>query len=251
MGKIVIIALVFYGCMLSSYGQEKEMNTDRPDQTEETQVVNKRQLQVETGFLYNHFDTGQSALISRTMVRYGISKKWEVGILVEQGRERDRYIKETVQSTYPLAVRIKTAVLESHTWLPDITLIGYLQLPYTAVHTKEGWRRSTSLMAAFLHEVGSDWKIEYNVGFQQEAFSDDIAWKVNSSVHYKLTKKAELFVGYFSRFQLNEDPFHNLDAGISYKVKDNMQIDLAGGSSILYDEPNRFLTLGFSIAIPK
>jgi hypothetical protein len=251
MGKIVIIALVFYGCIFRSYSQEKEMNTDRPDQTEEPHLVNKRQLQVETGFLYNHFDTGHSALISRTMIRYGILKKWEVGMLIEQGRERNRYIKETVQSTYPLAVRIKTAILQNHIWLPDITLIGYLQLPYTSLHTKQGWRRSPSLIAAFLHEAGSDWKIEYNAGFQQEAFGGDIAWKVNGSIHYKLTQKTELFAGYFSRFQSNENPFHNLDTGISYKLKENMQIDLAGGSSVLYDEPNRFLTFGFSIAIPK
>jgi hypothetical protein len=251
MGKIVIIVLVFHGCVFHSYSQKKEMNTDRPDQTEETHLVAKRQLQVETGFLYNSFDTGHSALISRTMIRYGISNKWEVGLLVEQGRERNRYIKETVQSTYPLAVRMKAAMLENHTWLPDITLIAYLQLPYTSLHTEQGWRRSSSLMAAFLHEAGTVWKIEYNAGFQQEAFGPDIAWQVNGSVHYKLKTKAELFAGYFSQFQSHENPFHNIDAGITYKIKENMQIDLAGGSSILYDEPNRFLTVGFSIAVPK
>jgi hypothetical protein len=251
MRKIVIIVLALYGCAVRSYSQENEMNADRPDQTEETYLVDKRQLQIETGLLYNKFDTGHSALITRTLVRYGISKKWELGLLVEQGRERDRYIKETVQSTYPLAVRLKAAVLENHSWLPDITLIAYLQLPYTSLNTQEGWRRSPSLMAAFLHEVGADWKIEYNAGFQQEAFGADIMWQVNGSVHYKLTRKAEIFGGYFSQLQSHEAPFHNLDAGINYKIKENMQVDIAVGSSILYDQPNRFLTAGFSIAFPK
>jgi hypothetical protein len=251
MRNIFIVILALYAGAFRTYGQEKEMSTDRPDQTEEAQLVNKGQLQVETGILYNRFDTGHSALISRTLIRYGISKKWEVGLLAEQGRERNRYIEETVQSTYPLALRIKAAVLESNNWLPDITLIGYLQLPYTSLHTKQGWRRSTSLLAAFSNEVGADWKIEYNAGFQQEAFGADIAWQVNGSVHYTVKKKAELFAGYFAQFQPHENPFHNIDAGISWKVSENIQVDLAGGSSILYDEPNRFLTVGFSIAIPK
>src|SRR5688572_10151783 len=92
MRNVVIIVLILYGCGFRSYSQEKEMNTDRPDQTEETHLVNKHQLQVETGFLYNKYDTGRSSFISRTMIRYGISKKWEVGLLVEQGRGRNRYI---------------------------------------------------------------------------------------------------------------------------------------------------------------
>jgi hypothetical protein len=183
------------------------------------------------------------------MLRYGISKKIEVGLLIEQGRERNRYIEETVQSTYPLAVRIKAAVLENHNWLPGITLIAYMQLPYTSLQTKGGWRRSPSLMAAFLNEAGTKWKIEYNAGFQQEAFNTDINWLVNGSIHYKATEKVELFTGYFSQFVAHKAPFHNADAGVSYKIKDNIQIDLAAGSSILYEEPNKFITLGFSIAI--
>jgi hypothetical protein len=251
MRELFILVLAFYGCSFRGYSQKKEMNTDRPDQTEETHLVDKRQFQLETGFLYNNFDTGRSAYISRTSIRYGISKRLEAGLLIEQGSERDRYIKETVQSTYPLAVRIKALLIENHKWLPDITFIGYLQLPYTTLHTDGGWRRSTSLLAAFLHEVGNDWKIEYNAGFQQEAFDPDMTWLVNGSVHYILTQKVELFAGYFSQFQSHKNPFHNIDAGISYKIGDNMQIDLAGGSSILYNEPNQFLTAGFSIAIPK
>jgi hypothetical protein len=109
----------------------------------------------------------------------------------------------------------------------------------------------SALMAAFLHEIGSNWKIAYNGGFQQEAFEPDMAWQVNGSVHYKAAEKAELFAGYFSQFQSNEAPFHNIDAGINYKLKESIQIDLAAGSSIWYDEPNRFLTIGFSIAIPQ
>jgi hypothetical protein len=251
MKKILMAILGLCGYGFCSHGQETEMNADRPDQTEETHVVGKGRFQLETGVLYNHFDTGRSALIKRTLIRYGVSKKWEAGLLIEQGRQRNRYIQETVQSTYPLAVRVKGALLERHAWLPAITLIGYLQLPFTSMNTKGGWRRSSSVAAAFLHEVGAKWKIEYNAGYQEEAFEPDIAFIFNGSIHYKASEKTEVFAGYFSQFLPHEDPFHNIDAGISYKVKENIQIDLAGGTSILYDEPNRFLTIGFSIAVPK
>ena len=46
------------------------VNTMSFDQTEETHLVDKGHLQLETGFLYNNFDTGHSAWISRTLIRY-------------------------------------------------------------------------------------------------------------------------------------------------------------------------------------
>ena len=99
MRKIIITALALYGFAFRTYCQEKEMNTDRPDQTEETHVLEKGQFQIETGFLYNKLNSGQNAWICRSMIRYGISKILEVGLLIEQGKERNRYIQETVQST--------------------------------------------------------------------------------------------------------------------------------------------------------
>lgn len=207
MWKIFILILSFYGCVFQVYSQEREMNIDRPDQTEETHLVNKGQFQLETGLLYNKFDTGRNAWINRTLIRYGISKRLEAALLMEQGRQRDKYIAETVQSTYPLAVRLKAALLKDHVWLPDVTIIAYLQLPYTSFNTKGGWRRSPSVLIAFLHELGDKWKIEYNGGFQQEAFSSDIAWLTNGSVHYKPAEKAELFAGYFFPVSIPQKSF--------------------------------------------
>ncbi|RYZ38768.1 MAG: transporter, partial [Sphingobacteriales bacterium] len=216
-------------------------------QTEEVHVVPRGKFVLENGFASTQFDSGRSALIVRSMLRYGLMKNLEVGLLSEQGRDRNRYIEETVQSTYPLALRLKVALLQKHRWLPDISLISYWQIPVAKNDEGEHARNSFSVLLAFLHELSEKWKLEYNTGFQQEAFSKDIAWQLYTSVHYKLTEKMETFVGSYSQFENHKEPFHNVDAGLGYKLNKNMQVDVAAGTSVGYPEHNNFATVGFSV----
>ena len=249
MFKPVAALLFLIACHCSLQAQENEMNPDRPDQTEEVHLVPAGKFMLESGFSINRFDTGRNANIVKAMLRYGLTKKMEIGILTEQGRDRNRYIEETVQSTYPLALRLKLALLEKHQWLPDITLISYWQVPVSKNDKGEHARNSIALLLAFLHEISGKWKIEYNTGFQQEAFSKDIAWQLYTSVHYKFNNELEGFAGSYSQFQKHEEPFHNVDIGLGYKLKENLQLDIAAGTSIDYPEPNKFLTIGFSIML--
>jgi hypothetical protein len=247
--KPIAVAILLVITMVSVHGQENEMNPDRPDQTEEVHLVPKGKFMLETGVSTNKFDTGRNANILKAMLRYGLMKRVELGILTEQGRDRNRYIEETVQSTYPLALRLKIALLEKHEWLPDITLVSYWQVPVSKNDKGDQARNSISMLLAFLHELSDKWRIEYNAGFQEEAFSKDIAWQIYTSVHYKLNEKLESFVGSYSQFQKHKQPFHNIDIGLGYKLKENLQLDVAAGTSVGYPEPNKFLSIGFSIML--
>ncbi|HTE26079.1 transporter [Flavitalea sp.] len=249
MSKHFIVSIFLLAAFATAQSQEKEMNPDRPDQTEEVHLVPKRKFMLETGVSTNRFDSGRNANIVKAMLRYGLTKGVELGFLMEQGRDRNRYIEETVQSTYPLALRLKLALLEKHQWLPDITLVTYWQVPVSKNDQGEHAQNSISMLLAFLDEFSDKWKLEYNAGFQQEAFSKDIAWQVYTSIHYKFAEKVESFVGSYSQFQKHKQPFHNVDAGLGFKLKENLQLDVAVGTSVDYPERNRFLTVGFSVLL--
>jgi hypothetical protein len=249
MAKNFIVIICLLAACARAQGQEKEMNPDRPDQTEEVHLVPKGRFMLETGISTNQFDSGRNANIVKTMLRYGITKRMELGFLMEQGRDRNRYMEETVQSTYPLALRLKLALLEKHHWLPDITLVTYWQIPVSKNDKGDHAQNSISMLLAFLNEFSEKWKLEYNAGFQQEAFSKDIAWQVYTSIHYKLTDKLESFIGSYSQFQNYKQPFHNVDAGLGFKLKENIQLDVAAGTSVDYPERNKFLTVGISVML--
>ncbi|HTF27243.1 MAG TPA: transporter [Flavitalea sp.] len=249
LAKSILILLLSYVTVNRAFSQETKMNPDRPDQTEEVHVVPKGRLLIEEGFSVNGFDSGRNALIIRSLIRYGLVKGVELGFLLEQGRERNRYMEETVQSTYPLALRLKIALVEDHAWLPDIAFLGYFQLPFAKDDEGELAHASVSALLAFVNELSDKWKFEYSTGFQQEAFSNKIAWQVYTSLHYKINDKLESFVGSYSQFQHSQKPFHNVDLGLAYKLKENFQVDVAAGKSVGYDERNFFLTAGFSVML--
>jgi len=249
LSKLILVLALSHATVDRAFSQNSKMSPDRPDQTEEVHVVPKGKLLIEEGFSVNGFDSGRNALIIRSLIRYGLVKGVELGFLLEQGKERNRYMEETVQSTYPLALRIKVALVEDHAWLPDITFLGYFQLPFSKNDEGEHAHSSVSALLAFANELSDKWKIEYNGGFQQEAFSNKIAWQVYTSLHYQINDKLESFVGSYSQFQHSQKPFHNVDMGLAYKLRENFQVDVAAGKSVGYDERNFFMTAGFSVML--
>lgn len=222
----------------------EEMNVDMPDETVETDVVDKRQLQLEGAVLYNRFEQFPNSLIGQMLVRYGMTKHLELRLLVEDGKERDKYIEETVQSNFPLAVGFKYNLLKDHNWIPDITLATTVKLPFTSREHEQNAYWSPILLLAFQNKLSEKWKLEYNGGAQQEAYSSEWVWILNGSVHYKLAKPLEIFVEYYAQFESTQDPQHNLGGGLAYQINNQFEVYASGGSSVDYINHNYFFSAG-------
>jgi hypothetical protein len=230
--------------------QESEMSIDLPDETEETALVEKGQIQLETSLLYNRYRKAPSSLIGQALLRYGISKRLEIRFLVEDGRQRDQYIKETVQSIYPLAVGAKFSVLKDVKGLPDITLISYLKLPFSSRSSEQKAYWSPNFIVAFLHQFGEKFKLEYNIGVQQDAYDTDWEALANVALHYKLTQNLELATEYYARYQPGENPFHNIGGSLSYQIGNNIEVYVSTGTTIRYEDQNHFFNSGIAFRLP-
>lgn len=223
----------------------KKLHTDWPDQSEDVQLMKPGELQLENGFSVTRFATGNNAYITHHLIRYGLVNKLELRLIVEDGSQRDRYIEETSQSAYPLAAGAKLAICKAHGIIPAITLSGYLKLPFTSRSAQQTAYWSPSIAAAFENKLSKKMKLEYNIGLRQEAYSKDHAWFSTTGLIYDVSGKIGLFAEHFAQYQPGEQPQHNMNAGILYDFRKNMQLDIAAGTTILYDEPNRFVSIGF------
>jgi Putative MetA-pathway of phenol degradation len=236
---------------IAAHAQDDKMHTDWPDQSEDVKVMKPGQVQFETGMIYNSFDKGKNAFIAHELIRFGVVKKLELRMLVEDGRQRDRYIEETSQSVYPISLSAKYSLLEDHDWLPDVTVVGYVKLPFTSRSSSQTAYWSPAFIAAFEQELTKKLKLEYNAGIRQNAYDKEYAWIGTAGLLYDLSPKLEVFAEYFAQYQPEEAPQHNIDAGLLYDIGRNMQLDLAAGSTIFYEEPNRFLSLGFCYRVGR
>lgn len=224
-----------------------EMNVELPDETEEAALLHPGELQLETGYLFNKFRDGETANIGLAMLRYGVSKKLELRLLAEDGKRREIYMEKTVQSTYPLAASAKVSLFSGHHSLPDITLITYLKLPFTSRSSEQNSYLSPIFLFAFENKLSEKWKLEYNVGIQQEAYSSHWVWLGNASLHYKIAEPVELFVEYFAQYDDEAEPQHNAGMGIACHLSEYMEVFAAGGTTVNYESYNRFGTFGFAV----
>ncbi len=228
----------------------KEMEVDMPDETQETDLIEKGHWQIETAYLHNIYKEGNPSSVGQGLFRYGVSKHLELRLLIEAGSELERYIEETVQSTYPAAASAKILLVKDNKYLPDITLVSYLQLPiYKASKDKKAYW-SPSFLLAFQNKLGSKWKLEYNAGIQQEAYSTQWAWIGNASLHYKLTDQLEIFTEYFAQYQSGENPQHNVGGGLAYQLNNNIEFFAMAGGTVDYAESNHYYNGGIAFRLP-
>ena len=230
-------------CAQKKPGKLIEMNVDLPDETEETDLLDQKELQVETAVVYSAYKIHPSSVIGQVLLRYGLFKKLELRLLVEDGRSRNQYMTGTVQGTAPLSASIKVPLLKDHTFFPDISLVALVSLPLTAQTKQETGYWSPLLLLAFQHKTGK-WKLEYNAGVQQLAFSTNWAITANASLHYKLNRQLELFTEYFAQFQPGEIPQHNAGGGIAFQINNWAEIYCTAASSLGQESHNWFSSAG-------
>lgn len=153
---------------------------------------------------------------------------------------------ETVQSTYPLSAGGKLLILKDHKWLPDMAIVSFVKLPFTA-HTKAEEIHWSAMGAFAIEHTFGKWKLGYAPGIQQQLASADIAETISVSLHYKLMQQLEIFTDYFAQYEHGTEPQHNADAGITYQFSNHIAGFLYAGSSINAPEYNRFLNMGIAI----
>ncbi|QHS63216.1 transporter [Chitinophaga agri] len=244
----ILTVLTAFFCVyaMTANGQEK-INTDRPDQTDGATVIDPKSLQLETEFYYNKFSSGQTALISSSLLRYGLLKNVEARLLVEQGKERDLFISETTQGQYPLALSTKIALLKDKKSLPDISLISYLHIPITSKKGNYGYW--SPLFVLVLEKAFDKLTVAANASYKQEAFEKQWGWQLSGDVKYELTDHLSVFGEYFGQFAAGESPVHNADGGFLYHLSADWLVHLAFGHTLFTTESNYFGNAGLAFRI--
>lgn len=253
--KNSVVVFSFLMCMcLSVQSQEQkihvpELNMDLPDETEETDLIEKGEVQVECAYLHATFNKGVQPSVMQGLLKYGLHSRFELRLFFEEGYGRDRYLEETVEATSPLALSFKWSLLKEHNVLPDVTLVGYLKLPITS-HTREQnayWSPIVSL--AFQNKGGERWKLEYNPGLQQDPFGTSWTSFFNASLHYKVNDGLEIFSEYFGQYTASDPSCHNAGAGFSYQFNASWEAFAVAGTTINYSSTNRFFSTGLAFRI--
>jgi hypothetical protein len=229
---------------LHSMAQDDKINTDQPDQSTGASIVEQKNMQWESSFYVNRFTGEGTALISSNIVRYGFIKRMEARLNVEQGYNRDLYLKEAAHGMAPLAIGAKYALFEEKKVMPAISLAGWLQLPVTNFNDEPSLWSPTVLLIA--EKKLSDFTFTVNTGIKEAVFEHEWEYQSTADVKYELNDALSVFTEFFGQFANHEDPLHNINGGILFSPGKKVQFHLTAGSSIFHQPSNYFVTTGFA-----
>ncbi len=257
--KTIILCFLFALPLLSKAQHKatplETLVTDRPDATESPNTVHKGYIQFETGGLYESFETNgfktESYVYNTTLVRYGLLDNLELrlGWDLLETQVTSNQTRVSSNGLNPLLLGVKVAISEEHAWLPKVGLIGHLFLPFIASNDFKPETTGIDFRFAFSHTLSDTSNLSYNIGAQVGDDSSELSYVYTIAYGYSVTNKFGAYVELYGDLPENSNPNHLWDAGVTYLIPDNFQLDATVGTSITEGQ-DILLSAGISFRLP-
>lgn len=252
-------------CFGNLFAQEDETSdsnseplvTDRPDVTESATTIAPGFVQVETGGFYESFEDGniqyETYTYNTTLVRLGLLDNLElrVGTNFIEGQTTVNGIKlDDITSGFsPLLLGTKIAIAEEKGWKPQIGLLSHLYLPFTASDDYKPETTGVDFIFAFAHTLSEKSSLSYNLGARWQGDSPEASYLYSLSYGYSILEKLGAYIELYGNLPEDNKASHLWDAGLTYLISNNMQLDATIGSSITEGQ-DILLAAGISFRLP-
>ena len=261
--KILLVIFVFAITATAQNETEKKdygtISTDRPDQTEASNLVPKNFLQVETGAFYESLEVNnlknKATTFNTTLLRYGLLDNLElrVGFGFTEINSEFSGIKlnDKLSGFSPLLIGVKIGITEEKGLLPEIAFIGHVNFHSLASQDYKTKSTSSDFRFSFEHTLSEKSSLGYNLGMAWDGNITTAIYIYTLAYGYSFTDKIGGFVELYGDMYEDSNFDHLWDAGFTYLLNDNIQLDISGGTGITKNTQDLFLSTGISFRIPE
>lgn len=245
-----------------SFAQETDkvepLVTDRPDATEASSTVGKGVLQFETGGLYESFEANniksENYTFNTMLIRYGILDNLEFrlgwdfveGVTTINGNK----LNNVMSGLSPLLLGMKIDIAEENGCMPEIALIGHVFPIFSASADYRPEYTGVDFRLSLSHTLSEKSSLGYNIGAQWGDDSPEAAAIYTVAYGYSLSEKFGVYAELYGDLPEDSSANHYWDAGFTYLVNDDLQLDTYFGTSITQGQDLLF-GLGFSYRVRK
>ena len=257
--------------LVPCFAQEKvspkpELVTDRPDQTESSSVVPPGYVQIETGWSLTRNQEGgirtDTHTFPGTLFRIGALNRMELrlgygGAVWEQTRQAGQ--STDASGSGDMGIGTKIYFWEEQKWVPEVALLAGVVLPVGKEQFSRG-RPDPSFRFSLSHTLSDRLSLGYNLGPAWESELEETGDRDTFSLFdytavlgIGLNERAGLFVEVFGQIPFNAKggPRHSFDGGLTYLIRDNLQIDGSAGIGLSDSADDWFVGLGFTARLPR
>ena len=243
--------ILFVFILLIRDGQAQSIITDRPDQTESSSTVERGSLQIESGLLIGFAEEStwsvRQVLAPTILFRYGVAKKFEIRVLSQFESLKNQLTKEELVGISDLEIGTKIQLLKNGNSKTEIAFLTHLRLP-TGSNGLTLDRYATINKLSISHDIGEGFALGYNLGYNYFGFGKGVI-TYSLAFGISISEKAGIYIEPYGDLVDLEKHFANIDAGFTYLIKKNMQIDFSFGTGLNYSM--NYMSIGFSWNIAK
>jgi len=244
----LIFFTTFFFIAASAYPQNYELVTDRPDQTESSVTVPLKSLQIESGLIYESDDNGatkvENITFNSTLLRYGLMDNFEIRMGVEYLKQKQSH--ESISGFGPIYFGTKTYIRPEKGILPEMSLLTSITLPGIGKKEFRPGNMGSEIRFSLSHTLSKWLSIGYNFGAEWNG-TDPSACGIYSFVcGMSASKRLGLFIESYGYLPENDKPDHRADAGLTYLIIDNLQLDGSAGIKLMKHSTYYFINFGFA-----
>ena len=233
--KSIAKCLVFSLILSLSMVQIKaQIVTDRPDQTESSSTVGKGNLQLEAGLLIGFAGEDENAvrqlLAPTTLFRYGITEGIELRLLSQF--ESIKIQDQAVQGISDIEVGAKIQLFQKEDSRFEVAFLSHLLVPTGSENLSLESFGSINKLAVS-QEINETLGLGYNLGYNY--FGTGSGMLTYSAVlGVGVNDKVAIYIEPYGELIDMEEFLLNFDTGLTYLVKDNLQLDFSFGTGLTH-----------------
>ena len=240
----ITLAILFIS--ITTFSQQ--IITDRPDQTESSSTIPKGSLQIEMGFVASSFENINSFTGPSTLLRYGITNWIELRLFNQYEAHKRELFDETnkVSGFSDLELGAKVQLLRKESINTEIAFISHAVIPIAKDELSNG-KMGVVNKLSISHSLSEKFGLGYNIGYDYVGQMHSFTY--SAALGFSFTDN---FGGYIEPYGVySEQGFYegNIDAGLTYLLNDNFQLDVSYGLGLNNDL--QYFSTGFSWNIPK
>lgn len=251
MRKITMICLL----LVTMHGvAQEEMETDRPDQTECSSVIEPGTVQVETGAIYtkNEHDRQERYNYPTTLIRIGFVKAMELRLIAgEWQRERCFDSSAAAGGFQPVKIGMKVKVCGEKGVRPQTVLIAHLGLPFGDKRSVRPNVVTPEFRFSMSHKLSPALSLGYNLGMEWDAETPYPSCIYTLTTGAELTEKLRAYVEIYGNTTYAAYPECLVDGGFTYLLRKNLQMDASAGYGLNQHSDTYFLSVGLSFRLPQ
>lgn len=225
----------------------QQIATDRPDQTESTELVPKNLLQLESGFV--HEKTKEiTTQIPTLLLKYGINDFIELRFQTDY--KITKFENQKLKGFSALTFGVKGKITPESDTFPAISVLMHFSYGKWASKEYQTDQWSSDFRLLFNHSLSDHFSLGYNLGAEWNNNGEEFRKLYTLAFNYSMTDKLGLFIESYGFYETGKSADNRIDYGLTYLPSNNFQIDASSGVGLSFASPNCFFSLGFSYRFP-